>query len=554
MTGDSFHSIPPPPDEGQVLRRRLQLWIVARNIGAILLVGGTALAHGTTGFTARGLGLLAVGIFATTALLSAALLRNPTTKIAWALLSFDLIFTTGLIYLTGAGGSPLGPVYASIVVAAAMTIGPRSAMVVAGVAILLFLTVAMAVAQHHLPVPPDQSPRLFELTDSELAYASLAHTVAIGLVARLASQLAERLNAAGGRLREAQESAARLAGVNDAIVRSMAAGLITTDDQERVVTVNPAGLEMLGANDDSLEGRPINEVFPGLQRNQMRGEILVPTLRGEGQIPIGYTSTRLQRAEGGSLIVFQDLTEIVALRDTAERAERHATLGRLAAGLAHEIRNPLGSISGSVQLVREAPTMGEEDRALLEVVLSEVDRLNELVSSMLDVGRPVVAERSVVDVGALFSDVVAVASTDTTLRRAHLILDLRDSPLMADVDGDQIRQVVWNLLKNAVQASPEGEEVRIEAGFEDETLVFSIADAGPGIAEDKRARLFDMFYSERSQGIGIGLALVQQLVQAHGGTIGVFSSAAGGALFEVRIPLGGAPRLSSIPPQVRDES
>lgn len=256
--------------------------------------------------------------------------------------------------------------------------------------------------------------------------------------------------------------------------------------------------------------------------------------------PVGLTVTPLMDEGGaarGTLITFQDLTEIRELRTAAEKAKRLAVLGRLSAGLAHEIRNPLSSISGSVELVRDSRELDDEDRNLLSIVISEVDRLNDLVTTMLDVGRPQSPSRIATNLSDLVRDVVAVAGAapGTSAHRIQTLLP--EEMVDAEIDPDQLRQVIWNLLKNAIQASPEGGKIHVRAdAISAEVARLEIADEGRGIGEGLQDEIFDMFYSGRSHGVGLGLALVRQIVERHGGKITARNRVEGGAIFRVDLP------------------
>jgi two-component system sensor histidine kinase PilS (NtrC family) len=276
-----------------------------------------------------------------------------------------------------------------------------------------------------------------------------------------------------------------------------------------------------------------------------RGEGEALRLDG-GRFPVGFNCSPLRDARGrplGRLDVVQHLTELRTLREQAQRAERLAALGKLAAGLAHEIRNPLGSISGSVEMVREAAELGEEDRHLLTLVLGEVDRLNDLVTTMLDIGRPREIEPASIDLGALAREQALVAQADGGPR---VVVSTPDDPVRVTADPAQIRQVLWNLVKNARQLSPPQGEVRIQVGWDDAARPsFSVSDDGPGVAAEDKERLFEMFYTRRRHGIGLGLALARQIVDAHRGEITLESELGRGATFTVHLPRDAqAPRAS----------
>jgi two-component system sensor histidine kinase PilS (NtrC family) len=263
--------------------------------------------------------------------------------------------------------------------------------------------------------------------------------------------------------------------------------------------------------------------------------------RADGtSFPVGYSQSALNNLDGtliGTLVLFQDLSEIVALRETAARGDRLAVLGRLSAGLAHEIRNPLSSISGSVQLVRQSEHLDGEDKNLLGIVVREVERLDDLVSTMLMVGRPREPQRKPCDLRRIVDDVVEIARRGPAADGGITIEHLAElTPVVAWADEDQIRQVLWNLVKNALQASPRGSAVRVLAHQRATHAVLEVSDQGRGIDPGQRSKIYDMFYSERTHGAGIGLALVRQIVDAHQGSIEIISEQSRGAIFVVSLP------------------
>lgn len=238
-----------------------------------------------------------------------------------------------------------------------------------------------------------------------------------------------------------------------------------------------------------------------------------------------YLAERL-RLTGGRL-------EMATAR--AEQAERLAALGTLAAGLAHEIRNPLGAIAASVELLRGGDSLSEEDQKLCEIVEREAFRLNELVSDMLDLSRPRAPQKADVDLGAVISDVVILAGKSGRGLDVHIRYEGPEHvPVFAD--AAQIRQVVWNLLRNAVQASSAGDTVMVRVEPSEHEMRLEVCDHGPGIPAEARARLFDAFFTTRSKGMGIGLAVVKRIIDDHEFSIEVESIVDKGTTFRIRIP------------------
>jgi two-component system, NtrC family, sensor histidine kinase HydH len=226
--------------------------------------------------------------------------------------------------------------------------------------------------------------------------------------------------------------------------------------------------------------------------------------------------------------------ELAAATERADQAERLAALGRLAAGLAHEIRNPLGSIAGSVQLLRSGKGLNEEDRQLCEIIQREANRLNDLVTDMMDLSKPRKPDLQLVDVAILAREVVALAGkSGRAVSDVDVTFKSDGKPARVRADNAQLRQLVWNLVRNAVQASEAGEVVTVAVSIGADGVELSVIDQGVGIEESQMPRLFDAFFTTRSQGSGVGLAVVKRIADEHGFLIHVKSEAGRGATFRV---------------------
>ncbi len=245
-----------------------------------------------------------------------------------------------------------------------------------------------------------------------------------------------------------------------------------------------------------------------------------------------YLAERL-RITGGDL-------EIATAR--AQEAERLASLGRLAAGLAHEIRNPLGAIAGSIELLRTGGTLSDEDRHLCEIVERETSRLNDLVGDMLDLSRPRAPVKAAVDLGAIARDVVILAARSG---RGSDVDVTFEGPEIAEVlaDAAQLRQVAWNLVRNAIQASSPGQLVKVVIREDAGSYALEVRDQGPGIPLEARLRLFEAFFTTRTHGMGIGLAVVKRILDDHGFPVDVASPEGAGTTIRVTIPIPSATDL-----------
>jgi signal transduction histidine kinase len=240
----------------------------------------------------------------------------------------------------------------------------------------------------------------------------------------------------------------------------------------------------------------------------------------------GYLAERL-RLTGGRLAIAEE---------RAIRAERMAALGRLATGLAHEIRNPLGAISGSVQLLRSATGLTDEERDLCAIIHRESLRLNELVTDMVDLARPRQPNFVHIDAAGIARDVVELSSgsgravSDVAIRYVG-----PTTGAVVRADGSQLRQLVWNLVRNAVQANGPGDEVRVEVATDGGVAILRVIDQGEGIDANCRDNIFDAFFTTRSHGTGVGLAVVKRIADEHGFSVRVESHSGRGAVFEVNL-------------------
>jgi two-component system sensor histidine kinase PilS (NtrC family) len=540
---------PRGPEEDLAGRRRRLEWLIGgRLVVTTLFLGATSLlavSHGQAfdDFTPRFLIALIAGTYAAS-IGFAVLLDDPRryVQLGGAQIAWDLGLTTGLVYVSQGLASVFAALYGVVVLLAALIVGARAARATALAAGLILLVGGIPLSNGWIPAPPDQAGYRYRLGANDAGMLLMANLVGLVLVGLLAGNLAERLHRTGGALRIATASARSLALLTDDIVRSLSSGLVTTDLAGQIRSVNEAGAAMLGAAPREILGREVASVLP------VRLDAPTPErAEGEGRrvdgtpFPVGVTRNVLVGSEGrvnGHLVSFQDLSELRELREQADRAERLAALGRLAAGLAHEIRNPLSSIAGSVELVAEAPNLGAEEKQLLSIVGREVDRLNELVGRMLQVGRPQAPAPAPTDLCRLAQEVVAVAEAGPA-GGVTLSLSCPASPVVAEVDADQIRQVLWNLLKNALQASPREGEVTVRLGPSEgagDGVWLEVSDQGPGVPREQAARLFDTFWSGRPHGIGLGLTLVRNIVDSHGGLVDLESRPGEGATFRVWLP------------------
>ena len=238
----------------------------------------------------------------------------------------------------------------------------------------------------------------------------------------------------------------------------------------------------------------------------------------------------------GRVINFQDLTELRRLEGLARRSERLATVGQLAAGIAHEIRNPLASISGSIELLSQSAPTSDDDRALMAIVLREIDRLNLLITELLEYANPRPRALAPVDLAVVIDDVSAVLRQDRSWGPVTVTATTAP-PLALTGDAAQLRQVLWNLARNACEAAAAGGgHVELRGARTADAVVLEVTDDGPGVAPEHVAHIFDPFFTTKRKGTGLGLATCHAIVAEHGGTIEVDSKVGRGTTFTVRLP------------------
>ena len=386
------------------------------------------------------------------------------------------------------------------------------------------------------------------------SYTVGTNAVAFVAVAMLSVSLAERLQSADAQLAEASSALADLQAFNQHIIESLTSGLATTDRRGRIVSFNRAAEAITAQKGAHVLGRSAADVLQlppafaaalaaGLHgsRPQRADYAYRPSTGGAAQ-DIGLSATHLMTPEGaaGYLLTFQDVTQIRRLEREARQRQRLAAVGEMAAGIAHEIRNPLASMRGSIQVLRAELALSDEQASLMDIVLRESDRLNDTIQSFLTYARPQAGVPRAVDLPRLLEDAATLLRNSPELKPGHQIaVEGLDEGLVLEADENQLRQVVWNLATNGLRAMPGGGTLRLIARFQQEdpdTALLEVADEGVGIPADQLETLFQPFHGGFGQGSGLGLAIVHRIVTDHRGEVVVESAVGKGTLVRVRLP------------------
>ncbi len=473
------------------------------------------------------------------------LARAPQVQ-AYVQFAGDLALVTALLYQFGAG-SPFSPFYLVIIIAASTLLGQRAGIAVASAASLCYATLQLALAFGWVKSP---TGGVVEGLSPRLLYSLFVNLLGFYAVALLTSRLTSRALRAEGALEIQREDLADLQIVHRDVIESIPSGLFTTDLAGRITTLNRTGRRILDLGEEELVGRPIFEsaIFTREQwreftsasgrAGRLRSEL---RLVKEGQpIELGFSISRLTDSEGshrGYIVIFQDLTRWRKLEEEVRIKDRMAAVGELAAGLAHEIGNPLAAISGSVQMLAHAPGRTDSERKLLEILLKESQRLDRTIKGFLRFARP--RERSSVtfDIASLLSENVSLLANSPEVSAGHSVTLAVDPPSAALAgDPDQISQIFWNLARNALKAMPTGGRLEISGKLEDGHYCMRFADTGRGMSEEERANLFHPFQSFFDSGTGIGMAIVYRIVEEHGGEMSVDSAPGAGTIITVTLP------------------
>jgi two-component system, NtrC family, sensor histidine kinase PilS len=462
-------------------------------------------------------------------------------------LAGDLLITSALVHVTGGAQSGYTFFYPLSIIGAAIVRYRKGAVVIGAASVGLFVLVAILGWTRILPAPLGGATTApWDQTRWELLRSIMLNVGAMTAVAFLAAKLGEQLSLTGQSLARQSQRVMDLATLKDDIIRSLSSGLITTDLDGIVLTTNEAAGEILEVEPAETIGKPVAELLPGLakllsamgDRDSIRRAELSGQRSSGQNLVLGVSISPLMSGDDeakGRILNFQDLTELRRMEAQVKRAERLAAIGGLAAGIAHEIRNPLASISGSIELLRAAPHLDGENKDLMEIVLREVDRLNGLVTDLLDYARPRERSPAELELGELLDETVRVFSQDRSAPRLSVSFH-GGEPIPLQADPGQVRQVVWNLLRNAAEAMPEGGTIDVSMAARDGWAEITVADSGVGIAPEDREKIFEPFYTTKTRGSGLGLATVQRIVTEHAGELLCDSTVGKGTRFTVRLP------------------
>ncbi len=486
-------------------------------------------------------------------LLFAILLRvwpDYTTQSYLQLLS-DVCILTAIVYLTQGVESYFIFLFPLIVVAAGVSLPRPGPYLVASLSFILLGSVLELAWYGKIPaswpIKIDLLTGERDLRELRRVQASIfTNLFGFMTVAYLSSTLADSLRRAGSQLTQTSGALDNLQAFNQNVLDSIAAGVLTIDLAGRVQLLNHAGETILGQPLSSLSSRRLEEALPeiaAVSASPPGGEVRLKTPAGLERI-LGITVSPLASTEGGpggSVYVIQDLTDFKRLERDLRLQDRMAALGRMAGAIAHEIRNPLSAIAGSVKVFSITSDLSKDEQRLVEIVRKESERLDRTLAEFLSFSRERKYEFQSADLVTMLEDTITLIRHRPGTEGWRITADLPKVPLLVPADVDAIKQVFWNLCDNALKAMPEGGTLALRAARERGNAVIEFRDTGPGIPPGQLEKIFEPYQSGFSSGSGLGLAIVYEIVAVHQGkitaeTVPGDSGQPSGTLFRLVLP------------------
>lgn len=456
---------------------------------------------------------------------------------------WDLSFVTVLILFTGGILSPYSFLYLLSIMIAGMLLGRRQALYTASLCGILYGTILDFQYFGYLSFIGLSQADAHQVGALRLFYTISFNLIAFGLTSFVTGLLAERARLSEEALQRSSIDYFELNQLNAAIVAHSESGLLTTTITGRIRVFNPYAEAIIGLSQSDAYDKQIETVFSQLSglMNPSGGTAKreFEYQASDGTVmTLGYRVSPFNDSKGilaGYIVNFRDITNIRRMEAALKRADRLAALGELSARMAHEIRNPLAALCGSVQLLSGAADNTDADARLLAIVTREAERLDMLISEFLMYARPPTPQREQIMLHAYIGEELLFLAHDPRFKNITLQNDVPESAIVT-IDPNQLHQVIINLMQNAADAMPDGGMVRIGFSVSRATACLSITDSGAGIAENDAQHLFEPFWTTKPAGTGLGLAISYRIIEAHGGTLSVESPPAGGCRFVITLP------------------
>jgi two-component system sensor histidine kinase PilS (NtrC family) len=480
---------------------------------------------------------------------------------AYAQLLIDTLFVTAIIYSTGGIESIFSFLYILTIITGSIIVYRKGGMIIASSSSILY---GLLLDLHYYGVIHPlgrlegfivqyQSPYIFFLI--------LVNIAGFYLVAFLSSYLSEQARTSRVELKAKQVDIDKLEILNETIINSITSGLIALDGQNKIILFNPAAEEIFGIKAFQAFGRQIEQALPTLKQylpnlqtpplaaaKKPPSFVDLPYLKpNNDKIHLRLSISPLQLSwvdQEGSILVFQNMNEIIQIEEEMKKVEGLALVGELAAGIAHEIRNPMASISGSIQMLRDGLKEDDVNRRLMDIISREIGRLNRLVNNFLLFARPKRANMKEFDLNQLILESLELfKNSQYWTGQMKALTDFRD-PISMESDPEQIKQVLWNLFLNACEAMPDGgafhvtTDLRSNGSRSDQTRVnIAVRDTGNGFDARVLKQIFTPFFTTKEEGSGLGLAIVKRIMQGLQGEVYGSNHPEGGAEINITLPV-----------------
>jgi two-component system sensor histidine kinase PilS (NtrC family) len=463
----------------------------------------------------------------------------------------DVIYATVLIHFTGGASSVFTLLYVFPIITSGVLHLRRGALLTAAAAAISFgLLVNL---QFYRVIPQSDWPWVSPWsrnTPEYILWVLIVHITFFFLLAFVSSSFAEQLQRAKTSLNLTEIDYKKLSDLHTNIVRSIPSGIITTDEQDKITFMNIAGATVLDRSLSAIIQTPLKNLFPFIEEAESRSAprrqsfLTVKEISGELK-HLEVTVSDLKGFDAtprGRLVVFQDVTQIRKMEERVKLSEKQAAFVRIAAGMAHEIRNPLAAIRGATELLSQASEGSELNRRLMSIVIRESDRLNALLGDFLLTVSNQQPSKARIMLTDVVEETVRLFSNEPRIEKDFRLETRIGKGVVVEGDPAKLKQALWNLLANALEAAPQNGALRVtlDAEADINCAVLRVHDWGCGIPPEIMSRIFEPFTSTKEKGTGLGLSLVLSVVEAHNGTVEVESAPGSGTLFTVKIPLAPA--------------
>ncbi len=454
---------------------------------------------------------------------------------AYLQLSLDSLSAIALIFVTGGIESWFSFVMLLVVIASAITMNKKAGYITATICGILYGTMIDLQFYRVIPLAYDPSAK-----ERDFLYNIFSHITSLYLTAYLAGYMSSRLEKTSRRLAEKDSDLKDLAFFNRELIEGLPSGLLTTDLSGRVQIFNKAAENITGIPRSTAARKNIMEIFPFITNpvETQRAEGVVVFNGGERTIGLTISgSTDSSGQKTGYICIFQDITELKNLEAELKHKETLAAIGELSANMAHEIRNPLASLKGSIEMLKERTLTKDHGEKLMNIALSEMDRLNKIITDFLTYSRPRDPEFFRFDLNTMLDETVELIRNATMNTDMITIRKRFQGRREIVADPQKLRQVFLNLGMNAIESMHNGGELIISTRDLNNMVVVSVSDSGVGIPQESIKDIFYPFFTTKDRGTGLGLSIAYRIIEEHNGRITVKSTPGHGTTFEVAIPV-----------------